>query len=85
MTTIALGSSIMPLLPPRSAIHPVLRSAMQETGRLCALMAGYAALIALFALAAVSVWGNLPSAVAESKLVPGFSATDGPMKLRGSL
>ena len=72
---------MMPL--PRSAIHPMLRTALQETGRLCAMIAGYGALIGLFALAAVLIWETLPAAVANSNLIPG--ATEGPLKLRGSL
>ena len=85
MTTIAANSTVMPMPLIPSALHPVLRTALQETGRLCAMTVGYGALIGLFVLAAVSLWGNLPSAVAESNLIPGVSASEGPLKLRGSL
>ncbi len=84
MTMFPAGSSDMPPFP-RAKIHPVLRTATQEAGRLCAMVAGYGALVALFVLAAVALWGHLPVAVADSRLVPIAGATDTPLKLRGSL
>lgn len=71
--------------PSRTNIHPVLRTAMQETGRLAAMIVGYGALVALFVLAGWVAWSSLPGAVADSRLVPVMIAKDEPMKLRGSL
>ena len=55
--------------------------------RLCALVALYAILLGLFALAALGVWVQLPSAILDSELIPVTSAIQqpAPVKLRGSL
>ncbi len=72
--------------PSRTLIHPTLRGAAGETARLFVLLALYGILIGLFALAALGIWVELPSAMAESRLMPVSPA--GPaeaVKLRGSL
>ena len=68
-------------------LHPALRGAVGETVRLCALVALYAILLGLFALAALGVWVQLPSAILDSELIPVTSAIQqpAPVKLRGSL
>lgn len=70
----------------RTTIHPTLRGAAGETARLFVLLALYGILLGLFALAALGIWVELPSAVAESQLMPGSPAGPAyPVKLRGSL
>lgn len=71
----------------RRSIHPTLRMAAGEMARLCALLALYAVLLGLFALAALGVWVQLPSAMVDSRLIPDSATTTPgePVKLRGSL
>ena len=71
----------------RRPIPPTLRLAAGETVRLCALIALYAILLALFALAAIGVWVQLPCAMLDSQLLskPAPLVHVEPVRLRGSL
>lgn len=73
--------------PTRLVGHPALRAAAGESARLIALIALYVILLGLFALAALGVWTELPSAILDSWLIPLPSPGDGaePVKLRGAL
>ena len=73
--------------PAHLILHPALRGAAGETARLCVLLALYALLIGLFALAALGVWAELPSAMLDSRLisVPSTAGQAETVKLRGSL
>ena len=73
--------------PAHLIFHPTLREAAGETSRLCALLALYAILIGFFALAALGIWVELPSAMLDSRLisVPSSAGTVETVKLRGSL
>lgn len=73
--------------PTRLISHPALRTAAGDTARLVALLALYAVLIGLFALAAFGVWTKLPSAMLDSQLIslPSTGGAVEAVKLRGSL
>jgi hypothetical protein len=51
-----------PIAMPHRPIHPVLRAGARQTAQLWLQVVGYVGLLALFAMAAASLWLDLPAA-----------------------
>jgi hypothetical protein len=68
---------------PHRPIHPVLRAGARQTAQLSLQVIGYVGLLALFAMAAASLWLDLPAAIAALNVESG--ALDRPFGLRGAL
>jgi hypothetical protein len=72
-----------PIAMPHRPIHPVLRAGARETAQFWLQLIGYVGLLALFAMAAASLWLDLPAAIASLDIDSG--ALDRPLGLRGAL